>query len=55
MIGVKVKDLGSVGNSEYTLLNKLPDQGSPMANWAQSASFEGLDLRSEDHSVVAGG
>ena len=27
----KVKDLGSVGDNEYTLLDKLPDQGSPRA------------------------
>ena len=37
MIG-KVKDLGSVGDNEYTLLNKLPDQGSPKANWKQNSS-----------------
>ena len=33
----KVKDLGSVGDSEYTLLDKLPDQGSPKANWQQNS------------------
>jgi hypothetical protein len=27
-----------VGQNEYTLLDRLPDQGSPRANWAQNSS-----------------
>lgn len=33
----KVKDLQSVGDSEYTLLDRLPDQGSPKANWKRNS------------------
>lgn len=33
----KVRDLGSVGDDEYTLLDKLPNQGSPAANWKQNS------------------
>ena len=41
----KVKDLQSVGNDEYTLLDRLPDQGSPKANWAQNSSVLRQEMR----------
>lgn len=55
----KVKDLGKVGDSEYTLLDRLPDLGSPKANWKQNSGVlrqemgRGLPIR--DASVDAGG
>lgn len=36
----KVGDLnapGAIGDNEYTLLDQLPDQGSPHANWSQNS------------------
>jgi len=39
----KMKDLGNLGPGETTLLDRLPDQGSPKLNWQQNSGV----LRSE--------
>lgn len=47
----KLDDLKSVGKKEHTLLNKLPNKGSPKANWKQNSGVlrqemsKGLPIR----------
>jgi hypothetical protein len=59
----KVGDLeapGAVGSGERTLLDRLPDQGSPRANWAQNDGVlrqemgRGMPIRDASANPVTG-
>ena len=62
MIG-KTGDLeapGAIGSGERTLLDRLPDQGSPAANWAQNDGVlrqemgRGMPIRDASVNPVTG-
>lgn len=59
----KVEDLeapGAIGSGERTLLDRLPDQGSPAANWAQNDGVprqemgRGMPIRDASVNPVTG-
>jgi hypothetical protein len=41
----RVKDLQNLGSGEASLLNRLPNRGSPRANWRQNAGVLRAEMR----------